>query len=338
MRGLVVGATSWGVTLAELMLRAGHEAAVLCRSEPEAAELASARRHPRLPDVPLSPRVRFLADAPADADAVIWCVPSQQMRRNLERSNAADLRDAVHVSAAKGIERETLLRMSEVMSERLGPAAIAVLSGPNIAAEIAAGRPAASVAASESEPAAALVRDLLGSPSFRVYTNADVIGVELGGALKNVIAIAAGMAEALGSGDNARAALMTRGLAEAARLGAALGGSPITFAGLSGMGDLLATCMSARSRNRAFGARIGAGMPVAEAAAASAGVVEGVGTAPVALALAGRAGVAMPVASLVARVLFEGLPPRDAIPLLMEREPTDEWRPADSDHSDRLMP
>ena len=338
MRGLVVGATSWGVTLAELILRAGHEAAVLCRSESEAAELAAARRHPRLPDAALSPRAEFLADAPAGADAVIWCVPSQQMRRNLERSDAAELDGAVHVSAAKGIERGTLLRMSEVMGERLGGAEIAVLSGPNIAAEIAGGRPAASVAASESESAAALVRDLLGSPSFRVYTNSDVIGVELGGALKNVIAIAAGMAEALGSGDNARAALMTRGLAEVARLGAALGGSPVTFAGLSGMGDLLATCMSARSRNRAFGERIGAGLSVAEAAAASAGVVEGVETTPVALALAGRAGASMPVASLVGRVLFEGLLPHDAIPLLMERAPTDEWRPADSDHSDRLVP
>lgn len=342
MRGLVVGATSWGVTLAELILRAGHEAAVLCRGEGEAARLAAERRHPRLPDLPLSPRVEFTAALPAarpaSPDAVIWSVPSQLMRRNLERSPAAGLRGAVHVSAAKGIERDTLLRMSEIMRERLGPAPVAVLSGPNIAREIAAGLPAASVAASESEPAAALVRDLLGSPGFRVYANSDVVGVELGGALKNVIAIAAGMADALGAGDNARAALMTRGLAEIARLGRALGGSPLTFAGLSGMGDLLATCMSPRSRNRAFGRRIGSGMSVTDALAASDGVVEGLETAPVALALAERAGSPMPIASLVARVLFEGLPPRDAIPLLMERAPTGEWPPAETDHSDTLIP
>ena len=171
---------------------------------------------------------------------------------------------------------------------------------------------------------AELVRDLLSSPSFRVYTNRDVAGVELGGALKNVMAIAVGMAVALEAGDNARAALMTRGLAELARLGAALGGETATFAGLSGMGDLLATCMSPHSRNRAFGERIGRGMGLQEALAASAGVVEGVETTPVALALAERAGVAMPVAELVSRVLFEGLDPRSAIPLLMEREPRGE--------------
>ena len=148
--------------------------------------------------------------------------------------------------------------------------------------------------------------------------------MELGGALKNVMAIAAGMAVGLGAGDNALAALMTRALAESARLGSALGGQPITFAGLSGMGDLLATCMSPRSRNRALGERIGRGLSMEEALAASPGVVEGVGTAPVALALAERAGVAMPVASLVARVLFDGLTPRDAIPMLMERAPQEE--------------
>lgn len=338
MRGLVVGATSWGVTLAGLILRAGHEAAVLCRGEAEAAQFAARRRHPRLPDLALPTRIEFTAAPPAAADAVIWCAPSQRMRRNLEQSAAAGLRPAVHVSAAKGIERATLLRMSEVMRQCLGPAPIAVLSGPNIAREIAAGLPAASVAASESEPAAALLRDLLGSPGFRVYTNSDVVGVELGGALKNVIAIAAGMADALGAGDNARAALMTRGLAEIARLGRALGGSPATFAGLSGMGDLLATCTSPGSRNRSFGRRIAAGMSVADAIDASDGVVEGVETVPVALALADRTGSPMPVASLVSRVLFDGLPPRDAIPLLMQRAPTGEWRAADSDHADRLMP
>ena len=311
MRAVVVGATSWGRTLASLVGRAGGDAIILCRSAEEARQCAAA--HPDL---------AFAAEASGDADAVIWAVPAQRMRENLRAARAPS--DAVHASAAKGIERGTLLRMTEVLREELGDAPIAALSGPNLADEIARGLPAASVAASDSAEAAELVRDLLSSPSFRVYTNRDVAGVELGGALKNVMAIAVGMAVALEAGDNARAALMTRGLAELARLGAALGGEAATFAGLSGMGDLLATCMSPHSRNRAFGERIGRGMGLQEALSASAGVVEGVETTPVALALAERAGVAMPVAELVSRVLFEGLDPRRAIPLLMEREPRGE--------------
>lgn len=315
MRAIIVGATSWGRTLAALAARAGNEAVVLCRSAEEAERWAAAE-----------PGISFAAHADAGADAVIWAVPAQRMRKNLRTAQVPP--EAVHVSAAKGIERGTLLRMTEVMREELGGepggARVAALSGPNLAAEIAAGLPAASVAAAERAEDAELVRGLLSSSSFRVYVNRDVAGVELGGALKNVTAIAAGMAVGLGAGDNALAALMTRALAESARLGSALGGQPITFAGLSGMGDLLATCMSPRSRNRALGERIGRGMGLDEALAVSPGVVEGVETAPVALALAERAGVAMPVASLVARVLFEGLPPRDAIPMLMERAPQEE--------------
>lgn len=311
MRAVVVGATSWGRTLASLIGRAGNEATILCRSAEEARQCADAHSD-----------AAFAAEAPDDADAVIWAVPAQRMRENLRAAQAPPA--AVHVSAAKGIERGTLLRMTEVLRGELGDAPVAALSGPNLAGEIARGLPAASVAASDSAEAAELVRGLLSSPSFRVYTNRDVAGVELGGALKNVMAIAVGMAVALEAGDNARAALMTRGLAELARLGAALGGKAGTFAGLSGMGDLLATCMSPHSRNRAFGERIGRGMRLEEALAASAGVVEGLETTPVALALAERAGVAMPVAELVSRVLFEGLDPRRAIPLLMEREPRGE--------------
>ena len=318
MRAVVVGATSWGRTLAALAARAGNEAVVLCRSAEEAERCAAAE-----------PEISFAVHVDGPADAVIWAVPAQRMRENLR---SARVPAAVHASAAKGIERGTLLRMTEVIREELGGdpgsgtggARTAALSGPNLAAEIAAGLPAASVVAADDPEDAELVRDLLSSPSFRVYTNRDVAGVELGGALKNVTAIAAGMAVGLGAGDNALAALMTRALAESARLGSALGGRPITFAGLSGMGDLLATCMSPRSRNRALGERIGRGLSLDEALAASPGVVEGVETAPVALALAERAGVAMPVASLVARVLFDGLPPRDAIPMLMERAPQEE--------------
>ena len=331
LHGLVVGATSWGCTLAAAALRAGSRATLLCRSEAEAAQLSEQREHRRLlPGIALPTQLRFTADPGGlDPDIVIWAVPSQRLRGNaqavLPRLGCSG---ALHVSAAKGIERGSMLRMTEVLAAELAAAAIdapvGVISGPNLAREVAQGLPAASVAAAaEAEPRERL-QALLNSPSFRVYTNSDVIGVELGGALKNVIAIAIGMAVALQSGDNARAALITRGLAEIARLGAALGASPSTFAGLAGLGDLLATAMSPQSRNRSLGERIGSGMTLEQAQAGTPHVVEGVESTRVVLALAARLGVPMPISALVARVLFEGLRPEDAIPLLMERAPQDE--------------
>ena len=332
-RAVIVGATSWGCTLAITAVRAGNAATVLCRSEAEAAELCERRELRRLlPGVALPPEIRFIAptDLPTDlpTDAIVWATPSQRLRENARALLPLLPHSTLHASAAKGLEHDSLLRMSEVLAQELTAAAVntpvAALSGPNLAREIAQGLPAATVAASADAQARAMLRDLFNSPSFRVYTNDDVIGVELGGALKNVIVIAVGIAVALRSGDNARAALITRGLAEIARLGAALGASAATFAGLAGLGDLLATAISPQSRNRTLGERIGAGLTLEAAQAETPHVIEGVETTRAALALAERVAVSMPVAALVGRVLFDGLAPQDAAPLLMQRAPQDE--------------
>lgn len=333
LHAVIVGATSWGCTLALTAARAGNRATVLCRSEAEAAELRERRELRRLlPGVPLPTELEFTADpSSASPDVVVWATPSQRLRENA-RLLLPHLPQTgvVHASAAKGLEQGSLLRMSEVLRAELDAAgapvaaSVAALSGPNLAREVAQGLPAATVAASTDAQAQAALRELFNSPRFRVYTNPDVVGVELGGALKNVIAIAVGIAVALESGDNARAALITRGLAEMARLGAALGANASTLAGLAGMGDLLATAMSPQSRNRALGERIGGGLTLEQAQAATANVAEGVETTRAARRLAERAGVSMPISDVVARVLFERLPPREAAPLLMERAPLDE--------------
>ncbi len=329
MRLMIVGATSWGCTLAICAIRAGHEVELLCRSEAEAAQLSSAREHRRLlPGIPLPDGLRFRSDPQGrPPDAVIWATPSQRLRDNL-RLVLPQLTpgDTVHASAAKGLERGSHLRMTQVLSQELELAdrepRLAAVSGPNIAREVARGLPATTVAASAAAADRERLQRALNSPSFRVYTNADLVGVELGGALKNVIAIAVGTAIGLDIGDNGRAALMTRGLSEMSRLGAALGAQPSTFAGLAGLGDLLATANSPRSRNRTLGERIGSGMSVSEALAGNPHVVEGLETTRVALELAEALDVQMPVTAMVARVLFERLDPREAIRILMERAPT----------------
>ena len=332
LHAVIVGATSWGCTLALTAARAGNRATVLCRSEAEAAELREHRELRRLlPGVALPPELEFTAGpSSASPDVVVWATPSQRLRENA-RLLLPQLPQTVvvHASAAKGLEQGSLLRMSEVLRAELDAAEavaapVAALSGPNLAREVAQGLPAATVAASTDAQARAALRDLFNSPRFRVYTNPDVVGVEIGGALKNVIAIAVGIAVALESGDNARAALITRGLAEIARLGAALGANASTLAGLAGMGDLLATAMSPQSRNRTLGERIGGGLTLEQAQAATANVAEGVETTRAARRLAERVGVSMPISEVVARVLFERLPPREAAPLLMERAPLDE--------------
>jgi glycerol-3-phosphate dehydrogenase (NAD(P)+) len=224
------------------------------------------------------------------------------------------------VVATKGIERDTLATMTAVVEQEVPGRAVAVLSGPSFAAEVAARQPTAVVAASESEDASAAVQRALSAELFRVYTQRDVTGVEIGGALKNVIAIATGIAEGLGLGFNSRAALITRGLAEIARLGGALGANPLTFAGLAGMGDLVLTCTGALSRNRAVGMAIGAGATLEEALAGKPTVAEGVPTTESAYALAAREHVDMPIVNTVHRTLFERQPARRAITELMSRE------------------
>lgn len=326
---MVVGATSWGCTLAICSLRAGNEVDVLCRTEDEAAELSAAREHRRLlPGIALPEGLAFRADAQGPAPkVVIWATPSQRLRENLR--NVLPMLtpgDTAHVSAAKGLEQGSHLRMTEVLTQELDlagrEARVGAVSGPNIAREVARGLPATTVVASDAESDRERLQSALNSPSFRVYTNEDVVGVELGGALKNVIAIAVGTAIGLDIGDNGCAALMTRGLSEIARLGVALGARPSTFAGLAGLGDLLATANSPRSRNRTLGERIGGGMTLAEAMAGNPHVVEGVETTRVVVEVAEALDVPMPIAAVVSRVLFEGLEPRQAIRVLMERAPT----------------
>ncbi len=326
---MVVGATSWGCTLAMCALRAGNDVEVICRSDAEAAELAAAREHRRLlPGIALPEGLAFSADAQGPPpEIVIWATPSQRLRDNL-RIVLPMLTpgDTVHASASKGLERGSHLRMTEVLTQELNlegrQGRVGVVSGPNIAREVARGLPATTVVASASEADRERMQLALNSSSFRVYTNDDVIGVELGGALKNVIAIAVGTAVGLDIGDNGCAALMTRGLSEMARLGVALGAQPSTFAGLAGLGDLLATANSPRSRNRTLGEKIGGGMTLAEAMAGNPHVVEGVETTSVVLEVAEALDVQMPIAEVVSRVLFEALEPREAIRVLMERAPT----------------
>ena len=329
MKVMVVGATSWGCTLASCVDRAGNEAVVLCRTKEEAAELSAAREHRRLlPGVPLPDGLTFVDDpSGAPPSVVIWATPSQRLRDNLRivlpRLTPGD---TVHASAAKGLEKGSHLRMTEVLEQELNLASreprVGTVSGPNIAREVARGLPATTVVASEHASDRERLQQALNSSSFRVYTNEDVIGVELGGSLKNVIAIAVGTGVGLNVGDNAQAALMTRGLSEMARLGVALGASPSTFAGLAGLGDLLATASSPRSRNRTLGEKIGSGMTLSEAMADNPHVVEGVETTRVVLEVAEGLGVDMPIAEVVSQVLFEDLEPREAIKVLMERAPT----------------
>ncbi len=324
----VIGTGSWGTALALLAARAGL-AATLWAREPLAADIDRRRENPRyLPGAVLPESVAVtadLADALAGSAVAVFAVPSHAMR-DVARAASRHLGGAVPVSAAKGLEPGSLRRMTEVLAGELGPdaAPVCALSGPNLAKEIAAGKAAAATVASADPAAAAIVRDALMSSRFRLYTHDDVIGVEIGGALKNVVALAAGMSDGLGAGDNAKAALMTRGLAEIARLGAALGANPLTFAGLSGLGDLIATCASPLSRNNRAGRMLAEGLDVPTIRARLGETAEGIATAPAARELGQRNGVQLPITGLVCAVLAGGLSPAEAVPLLMEREPRTE--------------
>lgn len=323
----VVGTGAWGVTLAVHAARLGVQVALLARTHGEAEALRQAGASPRLPGVPFPPTLRVVGDPQAalsEAPVVLLVVPAQTMRASVRSLGAHLAPMAVVVSASKGLEIGRARRMSEVIAEELpGPPGreIAALSGPNLAREVAAGKPSSTVVACANEAGAARVQAALMAPHLRVYTSADVVGVELGGALKNVIALGAGMCDGLEAGDNGKAALMTRGLAEIARLGKAAGAQPLTFSGLAGLGDLIATCMSPLSRNRTLGEQLARGRPAAEAQAAMPQVAEGVSTTIAALQLARRYDVEMPITSLMHRVLFEGLSPQDAGQALMQRDP-----------------
>lgn len=326
----VVGGGSWGTTLAVLASRAGRAATLLVRDPEAARRLTEERRNARyLPDLVLPGRLRVTADpevACRHAALCLLAVPTTAVRERA-RSLRPLLGRATVVSAAKGLERGTLARMTEVVVQELGEAArprVGALSGPNLAREIAAGKPAATVIAGIDGDRVRRAGSLLQSPAFRVYANDDVVGVEMGGALKNVIAIGAGIGDGLGAGDNAKAAFLTRGLAEIARLGVASGAHPLTFAGLAGLGDLVATCESPLSRNRTLGQLLAEGKRLPEIQASLGQVTEGVETTRAARALGERAGVELPITSELHDVLFAGKSPRAAIGALMAREAKDE--------------
>jgi len=330
MRIAVIGAGSWGTTVAALA--AERSDTVLWALEPEVVE-AVEQRHENpafLPDVALPAALRATGDAEqavADRDVIVFAVPAQHLRSVVSRIAPAVPAGAAVVSLAKGIERETLRRPTQVVTDELAhvpTGRIGVLSGPNLAREVSDGQPSATVVAMGDPSAAALVQEALLSARFRVYTSTDVVGCEIGGAVKNVIAIAAGAADGLGFGWNARAALISRGLAELTRLGVALGGDPLTFLGLAGNGDLIATCSSPQSRNRRFGVELGRGRSTDEILADTTSVAEGVASAPAVLALAASVGVDMPIATQVAALLRGDISPADVVATLMHREPTTE--------------
>jgi glycerol-3-phosphate dehydrogenase (NAD(P)+) len=324
----VIGAGAWGTTLA-VRLADAQRPVTLWAHSPEAAEtLAHARENQRyLPGVILPPNVRIATDDAFLAEPhrlFVLAVPSAHLRETLVRLGSQLSPDASLLSVVKGIEEGTHLRPSEVIGQELPGRRVAVLSGPNLAREIADGKPAGSVVASSDADLAAELASVLSDERFRVYTNPDVIGVELGGALKNVVALAAGMVDGLGFGDSAKAGIITRGLAEMTRLGAAAGANPLTFAGLAGVGDLIATCMSRLSRNRTAGELIASGVPWPEAATRLSGVAEGAVTVTGALELAAANGVEMPIAEQVHAVVHGGRPPLAAVAELMGRDLKDE--------------
>lgn len=332
MRVTVVGAGSWGTTIAALAAR--HAAVTLWARRPELAAAISERHENAdyLPGVALPEGLRCTADLEAavqGAEVVVMGVPSHGFRGVLTQA-APSIRPGVPVlSLTKGIERDSLQRMTEVVIEVLDapPHRVGVLTGPNLAQEVIAGQPTATVVAVEDPWEAERLQRLFMSPTLRVYTNPDVVGCESAGAVKNVMAIAAGMASGLGYGDNSMAATVTRALAELTRLGVAMGGNPSTFAGLAGMGDLVATCISAKSRNRTVGHALGTGRSLDEIVADMNMVAEGVKTTGAVLALADRHGVDMPIATMVGAVLYEGRSPADVVEALMTRQARSEVEP-----------
>jgi glycerol-3-phosphate dehydrogenase (NAD(P)+) len=326
-RAAVVGTTAWGTTLALLLARNGIPTTLLARTTEEAARLDGAREHAaRLPGFTFPDQLHVGAGGAAltGADLVCIAVPSVSMRANLEAFAGAVPAGATVVSATKGIEVEGGLRMSELVAAALPGRPLAVLSGPNLSHEVAAGLPGTTVIASATADLE-WVRAAFHSAVFRVYTSTDVTGVELGGALKNIIAIAAGVVDALRFGDNAKAALITRGLAEITRLGVASGADPLTFQGLAGVGDAIATSYSPLSRNRRLGELLGGGATLDAALAAIGETAEGARTIPAALGLATRLGVELPITQVLHAMLYEGMAARAAVEVLLGRQPAAEW-------------
>ena len=327
----VVGTTSWGTTLAIVLARRGVEVGLWARTGDEAALLKSQNENSRfVPGSKFPPNLRITAstdEALRQAGIVIVAVPSRTLRENIRDIRDSLDGDAVVVSAVKGLELGTGKRMSQVMQEELPPSlhpGICALSGPNLAAEIVNGKPSSTVVASANAGAAKRAQAVMNSPVFRVYTNDDIIGVEFAGALKNIIALGAGICDGLQYGDNAKAAFITRGLAEITRLGVEMGASPLTFAGLAGMGDLIATCSSTLSRNHHVGQQLAKGKRLREITEAMKNVAEGIDTTAAAVSLAEKLDVEMPIAGAINDVLFNDVALEQAISNLMGRAPRPE--------------
>lgn len=324
-RAAVFGTGNWGTAFGMVLADAGTDV-TLCGRRRELADSINLRHEnpDYLPGITLPEAMRATVD-PAEAlrgaDFAVLVVPSQTLRENLAAWAPLVEPDAVFVSLMKGVELGTCMRMSEVIAQctGAGPERIAVVSGPNLAHEIAHRRPAASVVASEDATVAGRLQKACHTPYFRPYTNTDVVGCELGGAVKNIIGLAAGVSDGMGLGDNAKGTLITRGLAEATRLGVAVGADPYTFSGLAGLGDLVATCGSSLSRNHMFGVHLGRGLSVEEATAEVRQTTEGVKSCRSVLELAERHGVDMPIARAVVGVVHEGLEPREMLAALMAR-------------------
>lgn len=324
----VVGAGSWGTTVAALV---AHNAptTLWARRDELADEINSTHVNSAyLAGASLPESLRASTDLEAlvaNADVVAMAVPSQGFRDVMVEVSRAVRPTTPIVSLSKGLERSTLKRMSEVVAEVAPANPVAVLSGPNLAREILAGQPAASVVACASDSVAVQLQQLFSRPTLRLYTNPDVVGCEIGGVVKNVIAIAAGIAQGFGFGDNTKATLVTRGLAEMTRLGVAMGATPLTFAGLAGMGDIIATCASMQSRNTQVGVRLGKGESIADIVASMNMVAEGVKSSSVVVELAHRLGVEMPIAEQVARVCDGSVSAADALRALMSRSSRSEF-------------
>jgi glycerol-3-phosphate dehydrogenase (NAD(P)+) len=329
-RVAVIGGGAWGTTLSTLAQ--AHGDTTLWAREPEV--VTSIREHHEnrlfLPGITLPARLHATIDideAVDGATVVVVAVPAQHVRAVMATAASSIISEAVVVSVAKGIEAQSLKRITEVLVEVLPQVRtdrIGVLAGPNLAREVIAGLPSATTVAFADPEAARMVQERLSGPTFRIYTSTDVVGCEIGGAVKNVIAIAAGVADGLGCGMNTMAALITRGLAELARLGVALGGDPLTFLGLAGNGDLVATCLSNLSRNHRAGQQLAAGRTREEILSQQTSVAEGIPGAPVIVELARRHDVEMPIVELVAALLDRRVAPRDAITILMGRRPRQE--------------
>ena len=322
MKITVLGSGGWGTALAILLLDNGNDVTLWSFLEKEAAVLRETRENPMLKGVPLPEELKITTsmDVLAESELVVLATPSFAVRETARKAAPLLREDVVVVSVAKGIEKDTALCLTQVIEEELGgKGKVVALSGPSHAEEVGRRVPTGVVAASHDQAAAELVRDVFMNPRFRVYTNSDVLGVELGAALKNVLALCCGVSDGMGLGDNTKALLMTRGMTEMARLGVALGGKKETFAGLSGMGDLIVTCTSMHSRNRRCGILIGQGKSVQEAMKEVGATVEGYYAALSAHQLAQKAGVEMPICQNAYRVLYEGQDVREVVGGLMNR-------------------